>query len=86
MMMMVIFVQDTKEGTIISQEQDHFIIRSSVLYLIHEISFNLQTGSNPGNVIFLDPIETTKREAALLADKGVEIIILLSHCGLEIDK
>lgn len=42
--------------------------------------------SSPGNVVFTDPGKATKREAELLRDKGVDIIILLSHCGLEVDK
>ncbi|XP_045539153.1 apyrase [Papilio machaon] len=42
--------------------------------------------SSPGNVVFTDPLEATDREAKLLAEKGVDIIIVLSHCGLEIDK
>lgn len=35
---------------------------------------------------FTDPREATKREAKELNDKGVDIIIVLSHCGLEVDK
>ncbi|CAH2238890.1 jg13698 [Pararge aegeria aegeria] len=42
--------------------------------------------SSPGNVEFTDPLEAVKREAKELNDKGVDIIIVLSHCGLEIDK
>ncbi|CAH0402703.1 unnamed protein product [Chilo suppressalis] len=42
--------------------------------------------SSPGNVMFTDPREATRREAQALNDKGVDIIVLLSHCGLDIDK
>ncbi|XP_031764465.1 apyrase [Galleria mellonella] len=42
--------------------------------------------SSPGNVVFTDPREALKREAKALTDKGVDIIVLLSHCGLEVDK
>lgn len=35
---------------------------------------------------FTDPREAMKREAKELNDKGVDIIIVLSHCGLEVDK
>ncbi|XP_050552692.1 apyrase-like [Spodoptera frugiperda] len=42
--------------------------------------------SSPGKVKFTDPKEATKREARALYRKGVDIIILLSHCGFEADK
>lgn len=42
--------------------------------------------SSPGKVKFTDPKEAAKREAQVLHDQGVDIIILLSHCGLEVDK
>ncbi|XP_059051032.1 apyrase-like [Achroia grisella] len=42
--------------------------------------------SSPGNVVFTDPREALKREAKALTDKGVDIIVLLSHCGLAEDK
>ncbi|XP_013142601.1 PREDICTED: apyrase-like isoform X2 [Papilio polytes] len=45
-----------------------------------------KTSSNPGKVKFLDPIDTVKKEAQLLTDQGIDIIIVLSHCGLEVDK
>lgn len=34
----------------------------------------------------MDEIETVKTEAQQLHDDGIDIIIVLSHCGLEIDK
>lgn len=46
----------------------------------------LQILSTAGNVEFTDPLEAVRREAKLLNDKGVDIIIVLSHCGLDIDK
>ncbi|KAJ2937953.1 hypothetical protein O0L34_g14236 [Tuta absoluta] len=42
--------------------------------------------SSAGDVVFTDPGEALKREAELLNEKGVDIIILLSHCGLKIDQ
>ncbi|XP_060806709.1 apyrase [Amyelois transitella] len=42
--------------------------------------------SSPGNVVFTDPGEATRREALALTEQGVDIIILLSHCGLFVDK
>ncbi|KAI8442091.1 hypothetical protein MSG28_005725 [Choristoneura fumiferana] len=42
--------------------------------------------SNPEGVRFLDPAPIVKKEAQLLTDQGVDIIIVLSHCGLYVDK
>ncbi|XP_046964139.1 apyrase-like [Vanessa cardui] len=50
------------------------------------ITTETKTSSNAEGVIFLDPIKTAQREAQILTDQGVDIIILLSHCGLDIDK
>lgn len=35
---------------------------------------------------FLDEVETVNDEAERLKKKGVDIIIVLSHCGLDVDK
>lgn len=35
---------------------------------------------------FLDPISVVEREAQILTDQGIDIILVLSHCGLAIDK
>ncbi|CAG5022744.1 unnamed protein product [Parnassius apollo] len=45
-----------------------------------------RTTSNSEDVKFLDPVTTTKKEVELLTKQGVDIIIVLSHCGLEVDK
>ncbi|CAK1590241.1 unnamed protein product [Parnassius mnemosyne] len=45
-----------------------------------------KTSSNPEDVKFLDPVTATKKEVELLTKEGVDIIIVLSHCGLEVDK
>lgn len=38
-----------------------------------------------GKLKFKDEVETVKSEAALLRNEGVDIIIVLSHCGLNVD-
>lgn len=38
-----------------------------------------------GNVIMEDELEAVNREAAILNDKGVDIIIVLSHIGYTSD-
>ncbi|XP_030033577.2 apyrase [Manduca sexta] len=53
--------------------------------IIGLITTSTKTSSNPGEVIFLDPIPIVQREAQLLTDQGVDIIIVLSHCGLDVD-
>lgn len=35
---------------------------------------------------FLDEVETVNDEAKRLKEKGVNIIIVLSHCGLNVDR
>lgn len=61
-----------------------FSIRQRMLYSF--VISILQILSTAGNVEFTDPLEAVRREAKLLNDKGVDIIIVLSHCGLDIDK
>lgn len=38
-----------------------------------------------GKLKFKDEVETVKNEAAILRSQGVDIIIVLSHCGLNVD-
>ncbi|KAJ8712723.1 hypothetical protein PYW08_008027 [Mythimna loreyi] len=42
--------------------------------------------SSPGKVKFTDPIKAAKCHAKILHEQEVDIIILLSHCGLDVDK
>lgn len=42
--------------------------------------------SRPGNVNFLDEIKSIKSEIVKLKEKRVDIIIVLSHCGLKFDR
>lgn len=39
-----------------------------------------------GNLTFTDEIEAVRREAEKLNEEGVDIIVVLSHCGLEKDQ
>ncbi|CAH2094000.1 unnamed protein product [Euphydryas editha] len=66
----------------------HIIIerRGRKIGIIGLITTETKTSSNPRNVTFLDPIETVQKEAQFLTEQGVDIIIVLSHCGLDIDK
>ena len=42
--------------------------------------------SSPGGVIFLDVVDSVKKETEQLAKAGVNIIIILGHSGYEMDK
>lgn len=41
---------------------------------------------NSGGIKFLPEVESVRQEAAKLKAEGINIIIVLSHCGLEIDR
>lgn len=41
--------------------------------------------ANTGNLIFADESETVREEAELLKQQGVNIIVVISHCGLDVD-
>ncbi|CAH0731750.1 unnamed protein product, partial [Brenthis ino] len=42
--------------------------------------------ASTGKLKFTDEVETVKREAEKLNEQGVDIIVVLSHCGLDIDR
>ncbi|KXJ74403.1 hypothetical protein RP20_CCG013765 [Aedes albopictus] len=42
--------------------------------------------ANTGNLIFSDESETVREEAELLKQQGANIIVVISHCGLDVDK
>lgn len=44
------------------------------------------SNSNVGNLIFADVVETVREEAELLKQQGVDIIVVISHCGIDVDK
>ncbi|KXJ74404.1 hypothetical protein RP20_CCG013766 [Aedes albopictus] len=42
--------------------------------------------SNVGNLMFTDVTETVREEAEVLKQQGVNIIVVISHCGIDEDK
>lgn len=42
--------------------------------------------SSTGKLKFLNEVDTVNDEAQRLKEKGVNIIIVLSHCGLDVDR
>lgn len=50
------------------------------------INILLQISSSVGEVIFNDPLTTARDEAKKLTEAGIDIVIVLSHCGLKVDE
>ncbi|XP_072933663.1 apyrase-like [Epargyreus clarus] len=42
--------------------------------------------ASTGKLVFTDEVETVRREAEKLHDQGIDIIVVLSHCGMDIDR
>ncbi|CAH2094001.1 unnamed protein product [Euphydryas editha] len=78
----------SKEPILQGLYKPHIIIerKKRKIGIIGLITTDTKILSSAGNVEFTDPRDAMKREAKVLSDKGVDIIIVLSHCGLEIDK
>lgn len=55
-----------------------------LLLIYYEIIF-FQEIANVGNLKFFNESESVRTEAANLKKQGVDIIIVLSHCGLDVD-
>lgn len=47
--------------------------------------YAFQTIASTGRLRFLNESVTVRAEAALLREQGCDIIIVLSHCGLDVD-
>ncbi|CAH2052260.1 unnamed protein product, partial [Iphiclides podalirius] len=78
----------SKEPSLQGLFKRHVIVKRKgrKIGIIGLITTDTKTLSSPGNVVFTDPMEATDREVEILTEKGVDIIIILSHCGLDIDK
>lgn len=48
--------------------------------------FLFQELASTGKLRFTDEIEAVRREAEKLNGEGVDIIVVLSHCGIDIDR
>lgn len=81
-------MDSTNEASLQGLYKPHIVIERGgrTIGIIGLITTDTKILSSPGNVVFTDPGEATKREAEILKEKGVDIIILLSHCGLDTDK
>ncbi|XP_059051147.1 apyrase-like [Achroia grisella] len=81
-------IDTTNEPLLNDLYQSHVVLerKGRKIGIIGLITTETATSSNSQKVIFLDPIETVKKESQALTEKGIDIIIVLSHCGLEVDK
>lgn len=58
-------------------------VRIGIIGVIHHLTNTL---SMTERLIFLDEVEAINTEAAQLKANGVNIIVVLSHCGIDIDR
>ncbi|XP_021942386.1 apyrase-like isoform X2 [Zootermopsis nevadensis] len=68
-----------KKSIVIERQGRKIGILGYVLRTFYELS-------STGKLKFLDEVETVKKEAAELKSQGVDIIIALSHAGLDVDR
>ncbi|XP_073831490.1 apyrase-like [Musca autumnalis] len=86
--MLVANIDATNEPTMEGKYQPSIIIERSgrkigVIGIILETTYDL---ANTGKLIFRNESETILEEAAKLKAQGANIIIVLSHCGYDVDK
>ncbi|XP_019892555.2 apyrase isoform X5 [Musca domestica] len=86
--MLVANIDARNEPTMEGKYQPSMIIERSgrkigVIGVILETTYDL---SNTGKLIFRNESETILEEAAKLKAQGANIIIVLSHCGYDVDK
>ncbi|KAI8437478.1 hypothetical protein MSG28_011800 [Choristoneura fumiferana] len=49
-------------------------------------NIKIKTLASTGQLRFTDEVETVRAEAEKLHEQGIDIIVVLSHCGLDIDR
>ncbi|KYM99521.1 5'-nucleotidase [Cyphomyrmex costatus] len=81
-------IDDSEEPTIQGLYKNSTIIErnGTKIGVIGVIISTTNLLSNTEKLKFLDEVETVNDEAKRLKEKGVNIIIVLSHCGLNIDR
>ncbi|XP_041971450.1 apyrase-like [Aricia agestis] len=81
-------MDSSKEPVLQGLYKNHVIIErmGRKIGLIGLITPDTKILSSAGKVEFTDPRAAMRREAKILHEKGVDIIVVLSHCGLEVDK
>lgn len=80
-------VDSSEEPEFIKYEKSMVIERAGrKIGIIGVILKNTPGISSSGKLRFLDEPSSVKAEAEILKDQGIDIIIVLSHCGLDVDK
>ncbi|XP_014218115.1 apyrase [Copidosoma floridanum] len=81
-------IDDSEEPTIQGYFKNSTIITrgNQRIGVIGVILQSTSTLAKTGKLKFLDEIESVNAEATRLKAKGVDIIIVLSHCGLDVDR
>lgn len=73
-------------GVILETTYVSFSIRYRMYLLLLQIFKYFQDLANTGKLIFRNESETIVEEAAKLKAQGANIIIVISHCGYEVDQ
>ncbi|XP_058129539.1 apyrase-like [Anopheles ziemanni] len=86
--MVVANIDDAEEPTLQGKFQKSVILerggrKIGIVGVIHHATDTL---SMTDRVRFLDEVDAVNREAAALKQSGVDIIVVLSHCGITIDR
>ncbi|XP_055386742.1 apyrase isoform X2 [Condylostylus longicornis] len=81
-------IDDSKEPTIHNLYNKSVVIEKSgrKIGIIGVILESTNEISNTGKLIFLNESISVKEEAEILKSKGVNIVIVLSHCGYDVDQ
>ncbi|XP_011696071.1 PREDICTED: apyrase isoform X2 [Wasmannia auropunctata] len=81
-------IDDSEEPTIQGLYKNSTIIErnGTKIGVIGVIASTTNLLSSTEKLKFLDEVETVNDEAKRLKEKGINIIIVLSHCGLDVDR
>ncbi|EZA61540.1 apyrase isoform X2 [Ooceraea biroi] len=81
-------IDDSEEPTIQGLYQNSTIIErnGTKIGVIGVILSTTNMLADTEKLKFLDEVETVNDEAQRLKEKGIDIIIVLSHCGLDVDR
>ncbi|XP_046972192.1 apyrase-like [Vanessa cardui] len=79
---------DDEEPTIQGLYQPSIIVekKGRKIGIIGVIIATTSELASAGRLVFTDEVEAVRREAEKLNAQGVDIIVVLSHCGLDIDR
>ncbi|XP_076242053.1 apyrase [Calliopsis andreniformis] len=81
-------IDDTEEPTMKGLYRNSTVLErnGTKIGVIGVILSTTNTIANTGKLKFLDEVESVNDEAQRLKAQGVDVIIVLSHCGLDVDR